>query len=121
MSTNTNTVYIAGKISGDPDYRRKFAEARRELERAGYIVLDPSVLPSTGFEYAAYIRMSAAMLDECAAVCFLSDWQESNGAKCEHRRAAARGIRIFYYDEWRQKLKHAEQEAAQGGLQYATP
>ena len=32
-----NKVYIAGKISGDPDYREKFAKAEEELKAQGYI------------------------------------------------------------------------------------
>lgn len=119
MSENAKTVYLAGKITGEPEYREKFAAARRELERAGFIVLDPSILHSAGFEYAAYIRITIAMLDECEAACFLSDWRDSNGARGEHSRAKARHKEIFYYEEWRQKLKEAAREAAQGGLQYA--
>jgi nucleoside 2-deoxyribosyltransferase len=97
---NATTVYLAGKITGDPNYKEKFERARKLLEGAGFIALTPSVLPSVGFEYAAYIRMAAAMLDECEAVCFLPDWRESNGAMYENGRAAAKGKTIFYYDEW---------------------
>ena len=33
-------VYLAGKITGDPNYREKFAEAAKKLEeRAGVTVL----------------------------------------------------------------------------------
>lgn len=95
-----NTVYLAGKISGDPEYKKKFEAARRALEGAGCIVLDPSILPSYGFEYAAYIRISTAMMDECAQVCFLPDWKESNGAMYEHGRATAHGKPLFYYEDW---------------------
>lgn len=122
MQIEQNTVYIAGKISDDPDYKRKFAAARKELERAGFIVLDPSILPSSGFEYDAYIRISTAMMDECAAVCFLPDWAESGGARKEFARATARGQYIFFYADWKMgRLKEGLPEGLQGGLQYATP
>lgn len=97
---NNKTVYIAGKISGDPEYKRKFEAARCALEAAGFIVLDPSILPSSGFEYVAYIRISTAMMDECEQVCFLPDWRDSKGAMYEHGRAAAHGKQIFYYEDW---------------------
>ena len=74
------TIYIAGKITGDPNYKEKFAAAQKELEAAGYVVLNPAWLPSEGFEYDAYMRMSTAMLYECEEVCFLSNWKESKGA-----------------------------------------
>jgi len=103
MADNKTTVYLAGKITGDPNYRKKFERARKELERAGYIVLDPSILPPTGFEYAAYIRMSTAMLYECAAVCLLPDWIDSQGAMCEKWQALTLGKIIFNFDDWRRK------------------
>jgi hypothetical protein len=100
LSGKVNTVYLAGKITGDSNYKSKFAAARKKLEQSGFVVLDPSILPATGFDYDAYIRMSAAMLDECEAVCFLCDWQDSGGARSEHARAQNRNIIIFYYDDW---------------------
>lgn len=100
---NNCTLYLAGKITGDQNYKIKFAEARRKLEAAGFIVLDPSILPSSGFEYAAYIRISTAMMDECKRVCFLPDWRDSNGAMYEYGRAAAQGKAIFLYEDWARK------------------
>lgn len=38
-------IYIAGKITGDPDYRAKFADAQRQIEAQGHIVLNPATLP----------------------------------------------------------------------------
>lgn len=97
--SNTKTVYLAGKITGDERYRSKFRAASKMLELAGFAVLNPAVLPE-GFEYAAYIRISAAMLTECDAACFLSDWEESPGARDEFELAKATGKEIFYFDEW---------------------
>lgn len=97
------TIYLAGKITGDPSYHRKFSKAAQKLEAAGFTVLSPAILPPLGFDYAAYIRMSAAMMDECAAVCFLPDWTHSEGAKGEYSRAKRNGQRIFFYGEWLQK------------------
>lgn len=39
------TVYIAGKITGDPFYRSKFYEAQKKLEEGGFIVVNPALLP----------------------------------------------------------------------------
>lgn len=93
------TVYLAGKITGDPFYWSKFAAAQYELEKAGYVVLNPANQPQ-GFAYEAYIRMSRAMQDECQSVCFLPDWKESIGAQGEYGRAIASGQRVFFYDAW---------------------
>lgn len=110
MTKAKETVYLAGKITGDPDYRTKFFTAARELEAAGFIVVNPATLPQYGFEHEAYMRMSGAMLEECAAVCFLPDWKQSDGARWEFGHAAATGKRVFMFDAWR-----AEQNAEGSG------
>lgn len=94
------TIYLAGEITGDPNYKAKFKRAEKEFrERYGYIVLSPAVLPE-GFEYSAYMRMTAAMLSECEAVCFLPGWEDSPGARAELRQAVKEEKYIFYFDEW---------------------
>ena len=37
------TVYLAGKITGDPFYRSKFSEAQKKLEKGGFIVVNPAI------------------------------------------------------------------------------
>lgn len=73
------TLYLAGKITGDPYYFTKFYNAQKKLEEGGFIVVNPALLPAEGFTWEAYMRMSGAMLAECAEVCFLPDWKESKG------------------------------------------
>ena len=95
----TVMVYLAGKITGDPNYREKFSAAAAELNKAGYAVINPALLPD-GLDYAAYIRISSAMLDECDSVCFLPDWIESRGATHEYDRARLCDKHRFEYDGW---------------------
>lgn len=75
-------VYIAGRITGDADYRAKFARVQIALEGEGYIPLSPSVLPD-GMTTADYMRICFAMIDVADAVLFLSDWEASPGARLE--------------------------------------
>lgn len=75
-------IYIAGKITGDPDYRAKFADAQRQIEAQGHIVLNPATLPE-GMEPKDYMRICFAMIDVADAVVFLSDAAESAGARLE--------------------------------------
>lgn len=100
------TVYLAGKITGDMNYKAKFAAAAEKLEAAGFAVVNPAVLPERGFTYPQYIRMSQAMLDECDAICLLPDWIRSSGAAHEHMRARDKHKRVFLFAEW-----EAEQES----------
>ena len=93
------TVYLAGKITNDPDYKENFKEAEDYFNSlGGYVVLSPTILPDKGFEYYAYIRMSMAMLNECEAVCMIPGWHESQGAKSEYEYATTMGREIFYFD-----------------------
>ena len=107
------TVYLAGKISGDPNYREKFAAAAQELEAAGLIVLNPAVLPKEGFSWEAYMRISLAMLDECETVFFLPDWKNSRGATWEYGRALATGKATVMYREWIHMRKQTVKKPAE--------
>lgn len=75
-------VYIAGKITGDPGYRDKFAAAEIQLGWQGHTVLNPAELPA-GMTKADYMRICFAMIDVADAVVFLPDSAESAGAQLE--------------------------------------
>ena len=83
-------IYLAGKITGDPDYRAKFMMARRQLEKQGHVVLSPAVLPE-GLKPGDYMQICTAMIDVADAVAFLPDWWDSAGAKVEQQYAAYAG------------------------------
>ena len=74
--------YIAGKITGDKDYRSKFECAQQQLEGEGHIVLNPAVLPE-GMSRADYMRICFAMIDTADVVAILPDSNESCGAAVE--------------------------------------
>ena len=90
------TIYIAGSITNDPDYKAKFDKAEQLLKGFGYVPLNPAWLPPEGFTYEAYLRMSMAMMLECEAVGFLPGWNLSNGARIECAKAEAAGKKIYY-------------------------
>ena len=73
-------IYIAGKITGDPNYKAKFDKAAKRLK--GHVVLTPSVLP-LGLDYDDYMHIDFAMIDVADAVYFLKDYKSSNGAMKE--------------------------------------
>ena len=75
-------VYIAGKITGNENYRAEFAEAEEKLRELGHIPLNPAVLPE-GLEKADYMRICLAMLDSADAIAPLPSWTRSDGAAIE--------------------------------------
>ncbi len=75
-------IYIAGKITGEPDYKAKFDAAEQEYNKKGYTVLNPAVLPG-GLQPADYMRICFAMIDSADVVAFLPGYRQSAGAQLE--------------------------------------
>lgn len=88
-------IYLAGKITGDPNYREKFKAKAEELRNQGYIVMNPAVLPD-GFEYEDYLQICFAMIDACDTVYFLDDYRYSPGAIREQIKAVKDGKNRIY-------------------------
>lgn len=58
-------IYIAGKIAGDPLYRRKFLSAGRRLYADGHVVLNPASLPEgLAFRLADVVLHTLAVMQE---------------------------------------------------------
>ena len=77
-------IYIAGKITGDENYREKFAKAQVQLQKDGHIVLNPAVMPE-GLTKAEYMKLCFSMIDIADQVVFLTGWQDSEGAQLEEQ------------------------------------
>ncbi len=88
-------AYIAGKITGDPDYSEKFSRAKESLEERGYKVLSPAILPE-GMTPADYMRICIAMMESADVVAFLPDYTKSRGAKLEWAWCQYVGKRTMY-------------------------
>ena len=91
-------IYIAGKITGDENYRAKFKAAEDSFTSYGNIVLNPAELPE-GMGYEDYMTICYAMIEVADHVWFLKDWIESPGAKREHEYALRAGKEISYEGE----------------------
>lgn len=75
-------IYLAGKITGDPNYKAKFEAAAEEYQKKGYIVLNPTWLPG-GMQPADYMRICFAMIDTADVVAFLPGYETGSGAELE--------------------------------------
>ena len=90
-------AYIAGKITGDPQYHEKFAAAVTYLQFKRYVVMSPAIMPD-GFGYEDYMTICFAMMWACrrGTAFFLPDWKDSPGAMREHINAEKTGMQIRY-------------------------
>ena len=82
-------IYIAGPISGLPNFNRDAfnAEAHRLLG-LGHVPLNPAVLPD-GLEHHEYMAICKPMVEIADEVHMLPGWEHSKGAMMEHGWASA--------------------------------
>lgn len=90
------TIYIAGKITGNPTYQDDFAEAVLKLKEQGYThIINPCCLSVLNLEYEQYMKITFAMVDVADAVYFLKNWEDSEGAKREYLYATSKNKEII--------------------------
>lgn len=80
-------VYMAGKITGDPDYKKKFAGWAERLQRFGFKaenIVNPAELCSEKWSWLRCMIHDLRLLAGCGVVAMLPDWRESRGARIEH-------------------------------------
>ena len=89
-------TYIAGPMSGLPDFNRAaFHKAAAELVERGRVVLNPATL-TDGLSEHAYMDIGIAMLRSAEAIYLLDGWEQSAGARAEAALAEKLGLRIYY-------------------------
>ena len=79
-------IYIAGKITGQPNYMELFQAKQTELEAQGHTVINPAKLYGIlgeGFNHAEYMHICYSLIDLCDEVYLLSNWADSKGACME--------------------------------------
>lgn len=94
------TTYIAGPMTGHPDFNYPaFAYAATVLRAKGIDARSPHEIDNEGQEqsWQWYMRRALRMLLECDAITLLPGWETSRGACCERSVAEALGMTIT---EW---------------------
>lgn len=104
-------IYIAGKITGDPDYKAKFEEAENFYKKKDFTVLTPTCLP-IGMQPSDYMRICFAMIDTADVVAFLLDFKQSAGAEVEHAYCRYIDKNIRHYEDDRNKAQRAAKISA---------
>lgn len=89
-------IYIAGPMSGYPDFNRSaFHSAAHRISSGGNIPLSPAILPD-GLGEPDYMAICIAMLQRSDSILMLPGWEKSAGAAAEHALAKKLGLIIHY-------------------------
>ena len=91
-------IYIAGKISDNPNYKNDFKKAQKYLTSKGHICISPTILPE-GFSWDDYIPICFKMIDACDSIYMLKNWMGSKGAQAELAYAKAGKKKIIFQKE----------------------
>lgn len=86
-------LYIAGPITGVPDYEERFRKAEEDLKAMGHTVINP--VKDKGFTYKQYIDMGLCQLMQCDAIYMLKGYEKSKGARLELAYAATVGMDAY--------------------------
>lgn len=89
-------IYIAGPMSGLPEFNYPaFHAMAAQLRAAGHHVENPAENPAPHCNsWLGYMRLAVAQLATCDAVVMLHGWEQSRGAKVEHRLSVGMGLRV---------------------------
>jgi hypothetical protein len=105
-------IYIAGPITGDPNYKDKFLTAEQVLAAKGHTVWNPANNPE-GFAHHEYMTVCLPAVQFCDAVLMLPGWKKSVGALQEYAHAIQYKKRILFKlsdVDWVDESDHEDQK-----------
>lgn len=97
------TLYVAGPMTGYPDYNYKaFNEAERWLREHGYEVLNPTSndILKDGLEWDDALRRSIVQVIQADGIAVLRNWQMSAGAALEVHIAHSLRVPVLPVETW---------------------
>lgn len=93
-------LYVAGPMSGLPDYNYPaFHAAAERLRAAGYVVENPAENPPCA-DWTGYMRLSLVQISRADGIAVLDGWQMSRGASLEVHIAHALLLPVLPVESW---------------------
>lgn len=93
------SIYISGKISGDPNFEAKFRKAEQYLIAQGWnywYIVNPAKECNQKWPWWLCMLKDLWMLRKCGFIAMLPDWPQSRGARIEHEYAIWKKKVIIY-------------------------
>lgn len=91
-------IYLSGKISGDTNFKEKFAQKAKELTDQGHLVFNPALHPDM-FTWEQFMELDLKALANCDSIYLLDDWKDSRGAKIEYDEALRLGKEVLFEEK----------------------
>lgn len=102
-----SVAYIAGPITGQKDYKAKFARAARYVKSCGYdCILNPAEVLPPEIENRQALPICLRMIEAADTVFFMPDWSRSPGASIERMYASYIEKRVEYLPAEEKGRKH---------------
>lgn len=91
----TETLYLSGPITGNPNYQADFAKWEQFLVSKGYKVFNPASLGEGALNWAGYLKRDLPYLLDCDGLFAMPGWEGSKGAQLEIDVAMRVGIKCL--------------------------
>jgi len=95
------TIYICGKVTGDPNYKEKFLKEENRLLSFGYEPANPAALVPSNEDWSKAMKATIRIMLLCDGVSLLPDWKKSKGAKIEVKLARELGLDVREAKNWK--------------------
>ena len=94
-------LYLSGAITHNPNYKREFEAARKDLINAGYTVASPIDICDDKWSWSTCMRHCIDVLvTQCDAVAIIPPEYDSAGMEIEMQIAERLGMRVKTVATW---------------------
>lgn len=103
IGDNKKKVYLAGPITGHPNFMAEFDIAHAYLESQGYIVFNPArttaALPTANMTRRNFMDLGITVLGMCNAIALMPGWESASGCQLEKAYAEANRMQVIELTE----------------------
>ena len=89
-------IYLAGRITGEPNYHATFAKAADRLRNEGHLVFNPAAANQEGRLLRQIMAFVLSQLCQCDTIAMLPGWWRSGGARIEWLLARYLRMKVIY-------------------------
>ena len=97
----TPMLYLSGAITHNPNYKRDFEKAYKDLTDAGYTVVSPIDICDDSWSWSTCMRRCIEVLvTQCDAVAIIPPEYDSAGMELEMQIAERLGMQVKTAETW---------------------